>query len=102
MAQADLVIEAVPERLAIKQSFYEQLRTVAPAHTIFASNSSTLLPSQFAAYTGRPEQFLALHFANSIWKNNTAEIMGHAGTAPEHVQAVTAFAQAIGMRFHLY
>lgn len=97
VTQADLVIEAVPERLAIKQSFYEQLRTVAPAHTIFASNSSTLLPSQFAAYTGRPEQFLALHFANSIWKNNTAEIMGHAGTAPEHVQAVTAFAQAIGM-----
>ena len=94
---ADLVIEAVPERIEIKQSFYEGLAQVAPEKTVFASNSSTLLPSQFAEFTGRPEKFLALHFANSIWKNNTAEIMGHPGTDEQYVEEVTAFSRAIGM-----
>lgn len=94
---ADLLIEAVPESPSIKTAFYESLAKVAPSKTIFATNSSTLLPSTFAAATGRPAQFLALHFANSIWINNTAEIMGHAGTDPKVFDAVVAFAKAIGM-----
>lgn len=94
---ADLVIEAVPERIEIKQSFYENLAKVAPKKTVFASNSSTLLPSQFAAFTGRPEKFLALHFANSIWQNNTAEVMGHPGTDVQYVEQVADFARAIQM-----
>jgi 3-hydroxyacyl-CoA dehydrogenase len=97
VANADLVVEAVPERIEIKQSFYENLAKVAPEKTVFASNSSTLLPSQFAEFTGRPEKFLALHFANSIWKNNTAEIMGHPGSGETYVEEVTDFARAIGM-----
>ena len=97
VSDADLVIEAVPERIEIKQNFYENLAKVAPEKTVFASNSSTLLPSQFAEFTGRPEKFLALHFANSIWKNNTAEIMGHPGTDFTFVEQVTDFARAIGM-----
>ncbi|WP_409367000.1 3-hydroxyacyl-CoA dehydrogenase [Lysinibacillus sp. 38-6] len=102
VADVDLVIEAVPERIDIKQSFYEQLAKVAPAKTVFASNSSTLLPSQFAQFTGRPEKFLALHFANTIWKNNTAEVMGHAGTDPQYTEQVIEFARTIGMiPFHL-
>lgn len=94
---ADIVVEAVPERIEIKQSFYEGLAKVAPEKTVFASNSSTMLPSQFAHYTGREEKFLALHFANSIWQNNTAEIMGHPGTEEKYVDEVTDFARAIGM-----
>ncbi|WP_300662271.1 3-hydroxyacyl-CoA dehydrogenase [Fluviicola sp.] len=94
---ADLLIEAVPENPQIKIDFYHKLAKVAPAKTIFASNSSTLLPSQFANETGRPEHFLALHFANEIWKHNTAEIMGHPQTAPEAFNAVVAFAKNIGM-----
>ena len=93
----DLVIEAVPERLDIKQDFYNKLAAVAPEQTVFASNSSTMMPSQFAEFTGRPEKFLALHFANAIWQNNTAEIMGHADTDEKYVQQVTEFARAIGM-----
>ena len=72
---ADLLIESVPENPDIKIDFYSKLAKVAPAKTIFATNSSTMLPSTFADSTGRPSQFLALHFANSIWKHNTAEIM---------------------------
>lgn len=94
---ADLLIEAVPENPKIKIDFYKKLAQVAPSKTIFATNSSTLLPSQFANATGRPTKFLALHFANEIWKHNTAEIMGHDQTDPEVFKDVIAFAKAIGM-----
>lgn len=94
---ADLVIEAIPENPAIKISFYKELAKVAPEKTLFATNSSTLLPSMFAQATGRPEKFCALHFANTIWINNTAEIMGHAGTSSETFNAIVEFAKAIGM-----
>lgn len=94
---SDLLIEAVPENPAIKIAFYEELAKVAPEKTIFATNSSTLLPSQFAQDTGRPQKFLALHFANEIWKHNTAEIMGHPGTDPQVFGAVVEFAKSIGM-----
>lgn len=94
---ADLVIEAVPEVVDIKIDFYKKLGTVAPEKTVFATNSSTLLPSQFAEYTGRPEKFIALHFANQIWDKNTAEVMGHAGTAEHITMELLDFAKSIGM-----
>ncbi|MFJ7185833.1 3-hydroxyacyl-CoA dehydrogenase [Lysinibacillus xylanilyticus] len=97
VANADLVIEAIPEVVKIKTEFYTNLGKVAPAKTIFATNSSTLLPSQFAEATGRPEKFIALHFANTIWKNNTAEIMKHPGTDMKVFDEVVEFARAIGM-----
>lgn len=94
---ADLVIEAIPENLEIKRDFYERLSKVAPEKTIFTTNSSTMLPSQFSAFTGRPEKFLALHFANQIWKFNTAEVMGHNATDKAVFEDVVEFAHAIGM-----
>jgi 3-hydroxybutyryl-CoA dehydrogenase len=97
VANADLIIEAIPEVVSIKTDFYKKLSQLALAKTIFATNSSTLLPSQFAEATGRPGQFLALHFANEIWKNNTAEIMKHPGTDNQVFEDVVAFAKAIGM-----
>ncbi|MBU5213934.1 3-hydroxyacyl-CoA dehydrogenase [Heyndrickxia oleronia] len=97
VADADLVIEAIPEVVQIKTDFYNELGKVAPEKTIFATNSSTLLPSQFADATGRPAKFLALHFANEIWKNNTAEVMKHPGTDMKVFNEVIEFAKAIGM-----
>ena len=94
---ADLLIEAVPKNPQIKIGFYEQLAKVAPAKTVFATNSSTMLPSQFAEYTGRPAQFVALHFANEIWKHNTGEVMKHPGTSDETFNSVLEFAKQIGM-----
>lgn len=94
---SDLVIESIPENPEIKSKFYTNLGKIAPQKTIFATNSSTLLPSQFAQATGRPKQFLALHFANEIWKRNTAEIMGHPGTDSGVFNKIVEFAKAIGM-----
>ena len=94
---ADLVIEAVPELLGIKQNFYKELSKVAKAETIFASNSSTMIPSQIVSFTDRPEKYLHLHFANEIWKLNIAEIMKHDGTSTEVFEEVIEFAKAIAM-----
>ena len=94
---ADLVIEAIPEIPDLKREVFAKLGAVAPERTIFATNSSTLLPSALADSTGRPDRFLALHFANEIWSHNIAEVMGHAGTDPAVYAAVVDFARSIGM-----
>jgi len=97
VADADIVIESMSEDPKAKIGVYEALRDLLPEKTLLFTNSSTMLPSTFAGYTGRPEKYCAVHFANTIWKNNTAEIMGHAGTAPETFRAAVAFAEAINM-----
>ncbi|MCD8909590.1 3-hydroxyacyl-CoA dehydrogenase [Staphylococcus gallinarum] len=97
VADADLMIESVPEIKEIKIDFYKEVAKVAPEKTIFASNSSTMIPSDFKEFTGRPEKFLALHFANEVWKNNTAEVMGHADTDKKYEEELLDFAEKIGM-----
>ena len=97
VAQADLVIESVPESLDIKRDTYTKLSKVAPEHTIFATNSSTLLPSDLKDFTGRADRFLALHFANRVWLHNTAEVMATSDTSPEVYATVAKFAAEIGM-----
>lgn len=97
LKDCDLVSESVPEAPEIKKAFYEELAKVAPEKTIFTTNSSTMLPSQFAEFTGRPEKFLALHFANMIWLRNAAEIMGHPGTDKSIFEDVVQFSEQIGM-----
>ncbi|MEV4667170.1 3-hydroxyacyl-CoA dehydrogenase [Microbacterium sp. LWO12-1.2] len=97
VSSADLVIEAVPENLELKQSIYRTIADAAPAATVFATNSSTLLPSALAESTGRPDRFLALHFANEIWSHNTAEVMGTPATDPAVYEQVVEFARQIGM-----
>lgn len=94
---ADLVIEAVPEQLDLKRGIYERLGAVAPAKTIFATNSSTLLPSKLMDATGRPDRFLALHFANEIWKFNVGEVMGTSLTSQASYDTVVEFARDMGM-----
>ncbi|WP_280184128.1 3-hydroxyacyl-CoA dehydrogenase [Nocardia cyriacigeorgica] len=95
--EADLIIEAIPEVLKIKVDTYTELGKLAPPATIFATNSSTLLPSDMKDATGRPDRFLALHFANRVWAFNTAEVMGTADTDPEVFRTVVQFAKDIGM-----
>ena len=97
VSAADLVIEAVPEIPEIKTSVYTEMATHLPSHTIVATNSSTLLPSDFAAASGRPERFCAMHFANLIWHMNLCEIMGHSQTDEATLCIATKVAIEIGM-----
>lgn len=97
VGEADVVIEAVPEILEIKIEVYELMAGLLPERTIVATNSSTLLASQLAEVTGRPDRYCALHFANLIWSMNLAEVMAHPGTSEETLVAITRFAIEIGM-----
>lgn len=97
LSGAYIVIESMTEEPKAKIGMYNAMRDLLDEDTILCTNSSTLLPSMFAEYTGRPEKYCALHFANTIWKNNTGEVMGHPGTDPAIYQKVVEFAAAIGM-----
>ena len=94
---ADLVIESMTENFKAKKDLYLRLAPILPEKTILVTNSSTMLPSKLAKFTGRPQKFLALHFANSIWKNNTAEVMKHSKTSDKAFEEVIKFAEEIKM-----
>lgn len=94
---ADIIIESMAENKEEKIAFYKKLAPMMPEKTILVTNSSTMLPSTFAKFTGRPEKYLSLHFANEIWKNNTAEIMGQAQTEKKYYDEIVRFAAEIGM-----
>lgn len=94
---ADLVIESMAENEKDKIEFYQKLAPCLPTKTVIATNSSTLLPSTFAKYTGRPDKYLSLHFANSIWQNNTAEIMAQDKTDPRYFEELIEFSNEIRM-----
>lgn len=94
---ADLVIESMTEDFNAKKDLYKTLAPILEEKTIVVTNSSTMLPSSLSKYTKRPEKFLALHFANSIWKNNTAEVMRHSKTSDDSFNKVIDFAKEINM-----
>ncbi|MBV9605614.1 MAG: 3-hydroxyacyl-CoA dehydrogenase [Solirubrobacterales bacterium] len=93
---ADLLSEAVPEDPALKGRVLAEFDAACPPRTIFMTNTSTLLPSQFAEASGRPRRLLALHFHLPVWINNLADVMPHPGTEPEVTELVMAFARRIG------
>ena len=94
---ADLVIESITENFDIKTSFYKEIAPLLEEKTVIVTNSSTLLPSKLAKHTGRPEKYLSLHFANSIWKNNIAEVMKHSLTDDKYFEEIIKFAESINM-----
>lgn len=79
--EADFVSESVLEDLDVKKKVWSQFATLCPAHAIFTTNTSYLLPSWFAAETGRPGLFCAFHF-HDVFLANVVDIMPHAGTEP--------------------
>ncbi len=94
---ADLVIESMAENVDEKIAFYKKLAKVLPEKTVVVTNSSTLLPSKFAKHTGRPNKFLSLHFANTIWKNNMTEVMAQPQTERVYFDQIMEFAKEIRM-----
>jgi len=73
--QADLVIEAVPERMDLKVEIFAQLDRVAPAHAILASNTSSLSITEMAAATRRAPQVVGMHFFNPVHRMKLLELV---------------------------
>jgi 3-hydroxybutyryl-CoA dehydrogenase len=95
-AGADLVSESVPEDPQLKGKVFAQFNALCPPHTIFTTNTSSLVPSMIAEATGRPGQFAALHFHQPVWTANLVDVMPHPGTSAETLAQVEAFARQIG------
>jgi 3-hydroxybutyryl-CoA dehydrogenase len=82
-AQADLVIEAVPEVLTLKQDIFYQLDIETFEHTILASNTSSLSITSLASATKRPDRFVGLHFFNPAHIMKLVEVISTEDTTPE-------------------
>ena len=91
----DFVIEAVPERMAIKQAVLAELDAVTPGHAIIASNTSALSISEMAEATSRPDKVVGFHFFYPASMMRLVEVVEGADTSPETMQTATTFAQAI-------
>ncbi|QCR31396.1 3-hydroxybutyryl-CoA dehydrogenase [Lysinibacillus sp. SGAir0095] len=85
---ADLVIEAATENMDIKQSIFKELDSIAPKHTILATNTSSLPITEIAAVTQRPEQVIGMHFMNPVPVMKLVEIIRGLATNDEVYHAV--------------
>ncbi|HYG56499.1 MAG TPA: 3-hydroxybutyryl-CoA dehydrogenase [Symbiobacteriaceae bacterium] len=94
--EADMVIEAIVENLGVKLALFKELDGICPAHTIFASNTSSLPITQLAAATKRPAQFIGMHFMNPVPVMKLVEVIRGIATADETYEAVKALAEQMG------
>jgi 3-hydroxybutyryl-CoA dehydrogenase len=92
LAPCDLVIEAVPELLNIKEKIYKELATVLKADAILASNTSSISITKLAAMSGRPDQFIGLHFFNPVPMMKLLEITRGLATSDATYQAAMEMA----------
>jgi len=92
----DIVVEAVVEDLEMKRGMWKELDGVCPAHTIFASNTSSLTVIEQAMATQRPDKFVGLHFFNPVPVMKLVEVVRTVTTSPETFDRAFAFGKKLG------
>ncbi len=90
----DLIIESIPEDPELKGRFFSKFHKLCKPETIFTTNTSSLVPSQFVEASGRPEKLCAFHFHN-VAISKIVDIMPHSKTSKETIEVVTQFATKI-------
>ncbi|MDR6965170.1 fatty acid oxidation complex subunit alpha FadJ [Shewanella putrefaciens] len=93
---ADIVVEAVFEDLALKHQMVKDIERECGEYTIFASNTSSLPISQIAEAATRPENVIGLHYFSPVEKMPLVEVIAHAKTSPETIATTVAFARKQG------
>ncbi|AZL59391.1 3-hydroxybutyryl-CoA dehydrogenase [Tabrizicola piscis] len=96
LAPADLVIEAVVERLAVKQAVFAALEPLLKPDAILATNTSSLSVAAIAAGLARPERLVGLHFFNPAPAMRLVELIPHPGTAPDALARARSLTEAAG------
>ena len=93
---ADLVVEAATENIELKLKIFRQLDELAPAHTILATNTSSISITKMAAVTRRPQQVIGMHFMNPVPIMKLVEIINGYGTAREVSAAIAGLSIKLG------
>ncbi len=93
---SQLVIEAVSETLAIKLKIFEQLESICPDETIFASNTSSLPITQLASATKRPGQFIGMHFMIPVPMMKLSELSRGMATSEETFKLIRELSEKLG------
>ena len=96
LQQCDVIIEAVVENIDLKKEIFSELDAACPAHTIFASNTSSLTVTEMAAATNRPDRFVGLHFFNPVPIMKLVEVVRTIATSQETFDKAFAFGKALG------
>jgi 3-hydroxyacyl-CoA dehydrogenase len=91
----DFVIEAVPERIEIKQAVFSELDELTPGHAILSSNTSSLSITEIGEVTGRPDKVVGFHFFSPASVIRLVEVVEGEDTSSETAQVASGFAQAI-------
>ena len=96
LATADIVVEAIIEDLDLKNAIWKELNTLCPAHTIFASNTSSLTIAAMAAVSGRGDRMVGLHFFNPVPVMKLVEVVKTVTTSDESFTRAFEFAKKLG------
>jgi 3-hydroxybutyryl-CoA dehydrogenase len=96
LAAADLVIEAVVERLEVKQKVLSELDRICPPATILASNTSSISITKLATATSRPDKVIGMHFMNPVPVMQLVEIIRGLATSQETYDAIEAASRTMG------
>lgn len=94
--EADLVVEAVPENMDLKERILRTVDHAAPSHAVLASNTSSMSITALGAFTSRPDRVIGLHFFNPVHIMALLEIVTGELTDPEVTAKCQAFGEAIG------
>ena len=96
LRDCDVVVEAVVEDLGVKNQMWRELDSICPAHTIFASNTSSLTIAAMAAATTRADRMVGLHFFNPVPLMKLVEVVRTVTTSQATFDRAFAFARALG------
>jgi 3-hydroxybutyryl-CoA dehydrogenase len=96
MKDCDVIVEAISEQLPVKRELFLNLDALCAAHTIFASNTSSLTITEIAAATKRPERFVGLHFFNPVPVMKLVEVVRTIATDPAVYEEMVAFGAKLG------
>ena len=96
LKDCDIVIEAVTEDLELKNDLWKQLDAMCPAHTIFASNTSSLTIAAMASATKRADRFVGLHFFNPVPLMQLVEVVRTVTTSTGSFDRALAFGKSLG------
>lgn len=95
-SQADLVVEAATENAVLKKEIFRELDALCPAHTILATNTSSISITEIAAVTKRPGQVIGMHFMNPVPVMKLVEVIRGYSTTDAVTETVVALSRKLG------